>query len=712
MAGSRGSVAILGGGMGALTTAFELSEGNWTDRFERITVYQRGWRLGGKGASSRGPNGRIEEHGLHVLLGYYDHTFDVMGRCYETLDRAQSDPTCPVRTWDEAVAPSSLVGVVDAHDGAWEPWVASFSQTTGRPGGGATRPSGPSPVATADLVVRSLRLLIDFLSSLPTDAPGAGGSIVFSTSPTPPAAYRGNPAASIASVVQGAALIGLTLPLSWADRVVRLATRWTGTTDLQRALPSLVEPLRHSLRAAVRTNAAARRSYELVELVTANLVGVMVDGLLMNPAGFGAINHLDYREWLLGHGMDPASLGSPILRGMYDLVFGYEGGDPARPRFSAGVGLELATKMLLEYSGALFWKMQAGMGEVIFAPLFEVLRRRGVEFRFFHRVDALRLSEDGRSIAAVDLGVQADLADEVRAYDPLIRVKGLPCWPDAPLGAQLRATEPLDGVDSESFWSPRNDVGRRTLEAGKDFDVVVFAISLGMVPYVCSELLDASPAWRSMVDNVGTVATQALQLWLSEDERALGWSGPAGVTVSGFVKPFDTWASMSHLLPLEDWPEADQPQSIAYFCGVLATPSTLDGAPDPARENRSVRGRAQAFLDREVATLWPAAVHDGGFRWPLLCDGTSSATGSAERLDTQYWRANIDPSDRYVQSLPGTDQYRIHPGRTGFTNLVVAGDWTDSGLNAGCVEGAVRSGQLAAEAVCVQLERNEQEADT
>ena len=242
--------------------------------------------------------------------------------------------------------------------------------------------------------------------------------------------------------------------------------------------------------------------------------------------------------------------------------------------------------------------------------------------------------------------------------------------------------------------------------------MVVFAISLGMVPHVCSELVDASPAWRSMVDNVGTVATQALQLWLSEDERALGWSGPAGVTVSGFVKPFDTWASMSHLLPLEDWPEADQPRTIAYFCGVLETPNALEATPDPARENRAVRGRAQTFLDRDVATLWPAAVDDGGFRWPLLSDGTPSATDGSEQLDTQYWRANIDPSDRYVQSLPGTDQYRLHPGRTGFTNLVVAGDWTDSGLNAGCVEGAVRSGQLAAEAVCVQRERSEREADT
>ncbi len=80
------------------------------------------------------------------------------------------------------------------------------------------------------------------------------------------------------------------------------------------------------------------------------------------------------------------------------------------------------------------------------------------------------------------------------------------------------------------------------------------------------------------------------------------------MTVSGFVKPFDTWASMSHLLPFEDWPEAEQPQTIAYFCSVLDTPNALDGMPDAVRENRAVRERAQTFLDRDVATLWPAAV--------------------------------------------------------------------------------------------------------
>lgn len=42
-------IVILGGGMAALTTAYELTNRpGWQDCFE-ITFYQMGWRLGGKG---------------------------------------------------------------------------------------------------------------------------------------------------------------------------------------------------------------------------------------------------------------------------------------------------------------------------------------------------------------------------------------------------------------------------------------------------------------------------------------------------------------------------------------------------------------------------------------------------------------------------------------------------------------------------------------
>jgi hypothetical protein len=90
--------------------------------------------------------------------------------------------------------------------------------------------------------------------------------------------------------------------------------------------------------------------------------------------------------------------------------------------------------------------------------------------------------------------------------------------------------------------------------------------------------------------------------------------------------------------------------------------------------------------------MFAGATGDGGFRWELV------AADGPERSGL-YTRANTDPSDLYVQSLPGTNQFRLAPGSSGFTNLVIAGDWTDCGLNAGCLEAATLSGRLAATAV-------------
>ena len=70
-----------------------------------------------------------------------------------------------------------------------------------------------------------------------------------------------------------------------------------------------------------------------------------------------------------------------------------------------------------------------------------------------------------------------------------------------------------------------------------------------------------------------------------------------------------------------------------------------------------------------------------------------------DRIDSQYLRVNVDPSDRYVLSLPGTARYRLRADESGYDNLVLAGDWTDNGLNAGCIEAAVVSGIQAANAV-------------
>jgi uncharacterized protein with NAD-binding domain and iron-sulfur cluster len=55
-----------------IAAAFHLtSTPDLLERFD-VTVYTPGWRLGGKCASGRGegPAERIEEHGLHVWLGF------------------------------------------------------------------------------------------------------------------------------------------------------------------------------------------------------------------------------------------------------------------------------------------------------------------------------------------------------------------------------------------------------------------------------------------------------------------------------------------------------------------------------------------------------------------------------------------------------------------------------------------------------------------
>jgi uncharacterized protein with NAD-binding domain and iron-sulfur cluster len=208
-----------------------------------------------------------------------------------------------------------------------------------------------------------------------------------------------------------------------------------------------------------------------------------------------------------------------------------------------------------------------------------------------------------------------------------------------------------------------------------------------------------------MVARVKTVATQAFQVWLRADMEELGWRHPA-INLSGFVEPFDTWADMGHLLPREPWPTP--PRALAYFCNVLpdgARPFDRTNATYPALAYERVREHAVRFLDRDVVHLWPlAAASPGRFRWTLLAtpDGGPSALATdARRFDTQYWIANVNPSDRYTLSLPGTSALRISPLDGAYENLTVAGDWTACGFNAGCVEAAVMSGRLAAHAIAL-----------
>lgn len=694
-------VAVVGGGCAGLTAAFELSRPEHEGRYA-VTVYQLGWRLGGKGASGRGVAGRIEEHGLHLWMGFYENAFRIVRECYAELER---DPrSCPIASWTDAFVPDPACGVTDrTPDGRWLPWTVALGSQPGLPGD--PLPPGHR-YSVAHYVGRSLGLLGSLLRAVRKES-GKG-----SAAPPPASGAEAELSRQISELMKYGELATLTAViqgLSLLEARLRALPLYPNSVVLP-FYEAVARGAKQQLDALVQTDDEMRRLWEIIDLVLAAVRGSLRFSLLSDPRGFDVIDDYDCREWLKLNGASERAINSAFIRGLYDLAFAYEEGDVRRPRVAAGQALRGTMRAFYTYRGAFFWKMQVGMGDAVFAPLYEVLKRRGVQFEFFHRLEQVLLGpapadEGGKPhVARLVFDVQAVTRDG-REYNPLVDVKGVPSFPSAPDHAQLEDGEQLarSGRDFESFWE-RERAFERTLQVGRDFDLVVLAVSVASIPHVCKDIVENDARWRDMVEHVKTVPTQALQLWLDADLRELGWEhGP--MNLSGFVEPFDTWADMGQLIDKECW--SRPPKTIAYFCSVLPdrSPAEQRRPSYPGERLGEVRANAIAFMDGELGHLWSKARSPaGGFRWELLgsADGARALPADSSRIDSQYYRANINPSDRYVLSLPGSLRYRISPLDTSYDNLTIAGDWTDCGFNEGCVEAAVMSGRLAAHALSLK----------
>ena len=400
------------------------------------------------------------------------------------------------------------------------------------------------------------------------------------------------------------------------------------------------------------------------------------------------------------HGASQMSAYSGSIRALYDLAFGYVDGDASRPDMAAGIALRSALRIGLGYKGSIFYKMQSGMGDIVMTPLYEILKKRGVNFKFFHAVKNLGLNDDKTQIDTVEIGVQAHVKSG--EYNPLYDVKGLACWPSLPFYDQLVEGEELQASDInlESFWSPWKDPETLNLKRGVDFDEVVLGIPVAAHPYICPELISASEKWADMTSKVQTCRTLAMQLWNSKSLQDLGWDMDSPV-MDGYAQKFNTWADMSQVIPSENFPD-EMVKNIAYYCGPMPGGIPPRTETDfPARALRQVQQQGISWLGANSGYLWPKVAplaSAEGFDYSVLVD-PSGATGE-DRIYSQYHRANIDPSERYVLSLTDTTKYRLKPGESGFSNLKLAGDWTDNEFNVGCVEATVMSGLLASNALC------------
>ena len=725
--GSRPKIHILGGGMGSLTAALFLSEGRWREHFSEIVIYESTPVLGGKCASHRDvETGRVYEHGLHVWFGFYENSFRMLRHCHNELDaliyQRESDGSIRKEPrWSPAMTrveqgfrPIDTVTLMDDGGAGWQPWTVSFPSHGSRPWDRDINEE-PAEWNVALYLSRLLNLGAAVVHSAFPDLKALPSSLLF---PGRPDASRISDWASHLaphfSPLEGAVppwdvldLIGQAV----AD-AARAAEHEGDTKALVQAVVNIGIRVLDRFTSAVRLRADdvirqdddLRRAWYVIDLILAVAKGLMADGLLL-ANDLDKVDHLDFCDWLRRQGAMEESVTCTIVRALvYDLGFAYENGDPYQPRCGAGTALRGLFRALLTYRGSILWKANGGMGDIVIAPIYELLCKRGVEVRFNHRVTEVHLDsaipphpgERPRFITAFD--VCAPLVDQPSGKDRLHEWELLPVGQGDPMrGTILVDSEYRFGPGSMCCWTEgdNNDgspaqTRREELRPG---DVVVCGISIGALAAITGQLSEASETWAAMIENVKTVSTQSVQLWLKDlpyRSSATEDTGsfPPDVLLGGFLEPYDTWSDMPILSGNE---VRDGIKTVAYLCNVF--PDKFDDGRE--EDKKAVAAEAlEHFLNEDAALIWP-----GGDGEVLRGSQLSDRIRQSER----FTRANYQGTERYVQSVPKSSKHRIKPDKTPFSNLLVVGDWTRCTLNAGCVEAAVISGMDAANALRDEL---------
>ncbi len=646
---ARTRIAIVGGGPGGIATAFWLTSTQaLRDQFE-VTLWTRGWRLGGKGATGRNASehNRIEEHGLHLWLGFYTDSFRTMREAFAELGPHATGTFTSV---DQAFSPVRQAAFME-RDGpgnppGYLPWIIPFPPLPGSPG---DPPAEISPLRglLEWIRVHLAREVVPFIRFPAFDALLAKLDELARDQDDPPI----DPVRIVLSALQ-----------AMLDRARNDPAALT--VDQARTL---------------------RRGLILANLAIAFTLGFIADVLLSadESAAFDRLDELEFRDWLRAHGAWDAALRCAPLQGIYDLAFAYPNGDATDPlhgAMAAGISVQLLLHMVLLYKDAPLWKMSAGMGETVFTPLYDVLRKRGVTINFFHALEDVAPTADGVSIAALRLRRQAVVANP--PYQPFVTVNALRCWPSEPDWSQLVDGHAMQAA-SVSFEATPDTTGTPvTLLQGRDFDAVVLAVPPDVLNLVTPKLRDKHQGWADMLDNANCIATQAFQLWLSIPSASLGFPADPPPPLTAYREPYATWADMSHLLPMESWPAIGAPKTISYHCGPMAQ---VLGVPSGIGDHQA-KDAAVKWIATGAAELWPGTVGRGG-------------GGVNDFILSSYFRANTDPSERYALVLPGTIRFRMKPGERPFQNLFLAGDWTRTLVCGGCFENAVQSGMMAAQAI-------------
>ena len=342
----------------------------------------------------------------------------------------------------------------------------------------------------------------------------------------------------------------------------------------------------------------------------------------------------------------------------------------------ASTALRFSYRMFADYKHTLAYLLRAGAGETLVAPLFELLRERGVGYRPFHRLTRVEIDDRHQTIERL-VFARAARVRRLGGYDPLLTRDGLRGFRADPDWTQLHDGDSLEqrGVDFYSRTADRGEMSEITLVRGIDFDDVVLALPLGSIMpdadghSPVQAWLDAHPPARACLAKLHLVPTVAAQVWFAEPASTLGIEELAAVT---WGSPYSVACNMSPVIEHEAWP-APGPGACVYLCGAW-----------PAVDHARARAALIAQLDAQLASLGSPTLY---------------APPGVEAWDAQYVRANIEPWELADLALPGADHVRLDAAQSGLDNLALAGSWVRTPVNSTSVEAAVCSGIAAARAL-------------
>lgn len=721
-------VAVLGGGAGALAAADELSRKGF-----KVTVYQMGWRLGGKGATGRRlGDGRDLEHGLHVLGGFYHNAMGMLRRTYAEWPALAPKTAIP---FNAAFVPQSRVHIMEnGPSGQFavrfpfpenslplgaEPQELNLRTIAGQilryilhtTDPGLPRPRG-ADYAHEPRFRDPLRQAIEIVSpdkaQKSANAPPnhiIAGLLAGAVAAATQAAAVVNDAAEV--LVQNAeditddavTMIETALKLAPGSVVVGFGGAATvAFADAAAAVGLLAAEALDKVLAVIQESgllpapqAEQQPDYGILfEIGVVVARGILADGLWYK--GFDAANGVEFETWMADHGLSKRARESAYFRCGYDYAFAYVDGDPEQPIMAAGSGLRGFLRMCFTYNRSVFVHMHGGMGEIVFTPLYEGLKSRGVDFKFFHRIDELELDLDGRRLSRIRGTIQNEPIGET--YDPLVEyeyrdkvtgrtVKRL-VWPDGPIADRLK--HPVGVAERmeflyESPWQAPATAQPFELIADEDFDICILGIPVGALHEITRDLAAKIPDWADMLAASATTPTLTAQLWQRGQTSTLGWAYGATVLTAN-APPHSTWADMGYLLDLE---QTGVSGHLSYFCGPV---EISDGAihSNDVRygpsELRRAADRTREWLNDNLRTLLPNA------KVPA-----ANVPGAEDEL---YVRMNSFPSELYTLTVPGKVHLRLAPGGSFVENLYLAGDWTRNGFDIGSFETAVLSGLICA----------------